>query len=208
MKNVAKRTVSLVISAALLYPAVCVADTKAQPDVSLLTGFAIGTVTKRQVDRSNQTFQIGGVPLGLSWNHDISRDWSTALSGEFLLDAVNKQMIRQGFTGAIAYHLFGGGRRLDNLGDAIHVTATNSYNLSLLGRAGLFNYAASDPNSPSTSLAGGVWEIAMGVEYRKEVFDASALGASNLVSLTTLPASVERLSSRMNEVLFFWRYYW
>lgn len=199
---------SLALCAAALYSRMSRAETTASSDVSILSGFALGTVSKTLNDGSSQTFRIGGVPLGFSRNFDISYNWSTALGGQILLDIINRQMIRQGFTGSCSYHLLGGPRRLDGLGESIRVTSTNSYNLSLVGRAALFNYGASDPKSPGTNLAGGVWEIASGLEYRKEISDSSATGAMIMLSMTTLPASVERLASKTNELLFFWRHFW
>ena len=174
-------------------------------DLSYQIGVAVGSVTKQLIDLKKQTFDLGGVTLGIGWNHDLTHKWSSALGGTLLFDVVNRQMIRQGLTGSIAYHLFGGARRLDHSGEIAQVIETNDFNFSVLVKSGLFHYAASDPKAPNNSLVGGLWEVAMGFEVRQETSDESALCATILTNVTTIPASVERLTSKINEIVVSWR---
>ena len=175
-------------------------------DLSLVTGFVNGSVTKQQIDGSRRTFQMGGIPLGAALNRNLSANWTGALSGHILLDIVNRQVIRQGIGGSMSYHLLGGARRLSLPGDMVSISTSNSYNFSLLGRVNLQNYAASDPERPTNNIAGGLWEIATGLEYRKDFSESSAYGVAMLLSIATMPASVQRLSSKTSELLLFWRF--
>jgi hypothetical protein len=116
-------------------------------------------------------------------------------------------MVRQGFAGTLSYHLLGGARRIESPGEFVNVVSTSRYNLSIAVRGGVFNYAAADRKNPSEHLSGAVWEMSSGIEYRRSISEASALGASVMATVITLPASVERLATRTVELLAFWRVY-
>ena len=45
-------------------------------DFSVAGGIALGTVLVEQKDLSSQKFQIGGVPLSVTWTNDSSQNWS------------------------------------------------------------------------------------------------------------------------------------
>ncbi len=177
----------------------------ADADISVGTGLALGTVSQTLADGSLKSFQMGGVPLQLGLNKDVAAKLSASFAPQILLDIVNRQVVRQGATASIAYHLIGSSRRLDYPGERFRVSSVSIPNLSLISRAGLFNYAASEPNRPTSNVTGGLWEFAVGFEYRRDIGEESALGLSIMATALTIPASVQRLKSQMMEALIFWR---
>lgn len=176
-------------------------------DVGAASGGVAGHVSSTDSDGKSRNFRIGGMPFVAMLNRDLASQWTGSLQGQVLLDAVNRQMIRQGFSGTLAYHVLGGSRRIVNASDVAKEVATNRYNVSVLVRGGVFSYAATESDDPKARLSGSVWEMASGLEYRKTVSEKSAFGASAISTVVTLPASVDRLSARVVEVLAFWRVY-
>jgi hypothetical protein len=174
-------------------------------DFSVAGGIALGTVLVEQKDLSSQKFQIGGVPLSVTWTNDSSQNWSYHYSIQALLDIVNRQVIRQGFTITSCYHLLGGARRTVDGGSSLRITRSNSHHFSMISRVAILNYSASDPKTPSQNLSGSLWEVGAGTEFRKDISDESAMGFSLLLGVTSFPASAARLSSRIHELSFFWR---
>jgi hypothetical protein len=174
-------------------------------DLNVGTGLALGTVSQTLSDGSLKSFQMGGVPLQLGLNKDLAAKLSASIAPQILLDVANRQVVRQGVTASIAYHLIGSAGRLEYPGERFRVTSLSIQNLSLISRAGLFNYAASEPNRPTSNVTGGLWEFAVGFEYRRDVGEESALGLTVMATVLTIPASVQRLKSQMMETLIFWR---
>jgi hypothetical protein len=176
-------------------------------DISVASGLVAGRISSTNADGTTRQFRIGGVPFAVMLNRDLSGKFTGSLQTQLLLDVVNQQMVRQGFSGILSYHVFGGARQIAVPGDMVHTVSTSPYNLSLSVRGGLFSYAAADRKDPKTKLSGSVWEMAGGIEYRRTVTPTSAIGASFLGTVLTLPSSVERLSTRTFELLGFWRMY-
>lgn len=176
-------------------------------DVGTGSGGVAGRVSSRDSEGETHKFRIGGLPFVAMLNRDLASQWTGSLQAQVLLDAVNRQMIRQGFSGTLAYHFLGGSRRIATASDVAKELATNRYNVSILVRGGVFSYAATERNDPKSRLSGSVWEMASGLEYRKTVSEKSAFGASAISTVVTLPASVDRLSARVVEVMAFWRVY-
>jgi hypothetical protein len=176
-------------------------------DLSVGTGVSEGTVVQEQPDGKVNTFTIGGIPFAAMLNRDLAEHWSGHLDLSAMLDVVNQQMIRQGFAGTLDYHVLGGARRIAHPGDTVSTTSTSHQSLSVAVRGGIFNYAAANKKDPNVTLSGGVWELAGGLEYRRDVSERSAFGGAFMTTITTLPSSVQRLSTRTTEVLGFWRVY-
>jgi hypothetical protein len=176
-------------------------------DTSIGSGGVVGQLAATQTDGTVRQFRFGGIPFAAFLNRDMAERWTGSLQLQALLDVINQQMLRQGFAGTISYHLLGGARQIRAPGEFVNAISTSRYNLSIAVRGGLFNYAAADRKNPSERLSGAVWEMAAGVEYRRTVSERSALGASLMATVITLPASVERIASRSAELLGFWRVY-
>lgn len=176
-------------------------------DVATGSGAVMGTVIATDSDGTTRRFTTNGIPFVAMLYRDLASHWTGNLQAQVLLDLRNQQMIRQGFAGTMAYHVLGGARRIVSANDVVRNISTSRYNLSLLLRGGVFNYAATDRENPKLRLSGSVWEMASGLEYRWTMSDTSAVGASVLGSVITLPASVDRLTARTVEVLGFWRVY-
>jgi hypothetical protein len=183
------------------------ADVPEGLDMSAGTGGALGSVAKTREDGTAQTYPIGGVPFAAILNRDLAEHWAGGLEAQMMLDIVNQQMIRQGFAGSISYHLLGGPRRLVWPGSAVNITSMSHYNLSFKTRGGIFNYAAAARNDPGHGLSGSVWEFSAGVEYRQDLSERNAAGTSLMTTVLSLPASIDRLSTSMTELLLFWRFY-
>lgn len=179
-----------------------------EQDVSFKIGGSVGSIHRPERNGvTDKTFQVGGLPLGIAWNHDASFHLSTTINAQLMIDVPNSQVMRQGVEGGMAYHILGGARRIVNNASDVRSISTSPFNLSLLGRMGIFNYSASTKNKPVENVAGSVLEARTGIEYRKDLSEVSALGTELLATLFTLPASTERLAPRFIEWSFFWRMY-
>jgi hypothetical protein len=200
------------LKAALVVALVCAAETASADvfdglDVGAATGIVTGAIEETKTDGSVQTFKVGGIPLAAMLNRDLAPSWTGSLQFQVLLDVANQQMIRQGLAGTLSYHILGGARRLVTPGNTLKLTSANNYNLSIDVRGGIFDYAAANKRDPTENVSGGIWEMAVGIEYRRDLSEQNALGASLMISTLTLPASVERLATKTRELLFFWRTY-
>lgn len=207
MIRTSRKTTAIFFVTALLVVTPAQADIFSGLDVGIGSGLVVGRVSATEADGTSRQFRTGGIPFVGMLNRDLASKWTGSLQGQVLLDTVNQQMIRQGFSGSLAYHLFGGVRRMSSVSDIAKNVATNRYNLSVVLRGGIFNFAAAEKNDPEARLSGSIWEMASGTELRYSPSEANAFGASAMTTVVTLPASVDRLSARMIEVLGFWRVY-
>ena len=173
----------------------------------LFGGMVVGEVSQPLRKGGSRTFTISGIPLGFGATWDMGPNWGFQADGSVLLDVIGRQQIRQGVSATLSYHLLGGAKRLAAEGPLVSVTARNPSSLSLVFRAGLFQYSASDANDPSISLSGSIWDLGSGVEFRRDLGEEHAIGASLLTTVTTVPASKERLSAQNKELLLFWQTY-
>jgi hypothetical protein len=176
-------------------------------DVSVASGFALGTVSQEQVNGEVQSFPFGGVPFAAILNRDLAEKWSGGVEVELMLDVLNQQMNRSGAAGVLLYHLLGGARHLKRGGGNVELVSTSPQSLSVGMRGGTYNFALASRKNPAQHLTGGVWEASTGLEYRRDLSDTSAIGASAYTTVLTLPSSVERLQANTTEFLGFWRVY-
>lgn len=176
-------------------------------DISIKIGAYSGTIVRKsqKQNESDRTFQYGGVPFSVAIHNNYSSIATAFFQVGIVTDISNDQVTRQGFDGGIALHLFGGSKVIANEGKFASRIWRNSYNVSLLGTTGLHNYAASSPEDTSISVAGGVFEMGAGLQYRQD-FGENSFGFDVLTTLFSVPASVERLETQGTEFSLFWRF--
>ena len=129
------------------------------------------------------------------------------MQAQLLLDSVSAQVVRQGAGIGVAYHLLGGVRRKTETYRYATFVKRNRYNLSAIARVALQNYAASAKTDTSAGISGAVFEVVTGAEFRFDLSEGHALGFEGVTTAYTLPASVERLTPRVQEYIAFWRFF-
>lgn len=176
-------------------------------DLSLKTGGIVGQMTQPSSSGSSTLkSNIGGCTFGVAINKDFLFKLSGLLQGQFVIDLINVQVIRQGLEAGLSFHLLGGAKRLSVRGELGSVTSRTPHNLSIAARAGFHQYAASRKDNPSDSLTGSAFELRTGLEYRRDITTNSSYGSEFLFTPYTLPTSVERLAPRLMELSVFWRF--
>lgn len=177
-------------------------------DLSLKTGVSLGTIQIETVSKTNKsktqvdTYTLGGIPLQAALNFDIWERFTLQMGPTLLVDAPNSVILRQGLEMGGVFHVVGGARRLSRGGEAIGIVATSAKNMSVGLRFGLHNYAT---RVDQVEFSGSVFEGKMGLEYRRDVGTASALGAEIYTTVLTMPSSVTRIRYQAVEILGFWR---
>jgi hypothetical protein len=177
-------------------------------DVEIASGFAIGTVKVKNKSGKDASYNLGGIPLAVTWNGLESHRYSLGLRFSMLLDLMNKQLNRQSFEGLWKLHLFGGGRRIASGGPGIQYLTKYQKALSFISGIGFDNYTASDPQLTSSKIDASVVNILAGVEYRMEISDNSAISLAFLTAAYSIPKSVERIEPSIYQGLIGWRSYY
>ena len=176
-------------------------------DISFRMGAAVGSLLF--IDEAGKTVQasFGGIPLSGQWHKETSPQVAVSITVGTMLDLTNSQIIRQGVSGGIAYHLLGGPRHYEISGSQAHIVSSSPTALSLVSYVGLQNFAAVSKANSKQKVAGSVLEIQGGISYRYEWTERSAATLELTTTLFTLPASVARLSPATQEIMFGWRTY-
>ena len=117
---------------------------------SLALGGAGGTLSQTKESGSVSRFNFGGVTISPGYNQDIYNQLSLTIEYEGLLDYASSQLLRQAFNIGLAWHIWGGAGSYSREYPGIKVVKYNNYGFSLIGKAGLHNYAASDPTDPQS----------------------------------------------------------
>lgn len=177
-------------------------------DVEIASGFAAGTIKVKSSTGKNASYNIGGIPLAMTWTGLESHRYSLGLRFSMLLDLVNKQLNRQSFEGVLKLHMLGGGRRIVRGGTDIQYLTKYQQALSFVTGIGFDNYSASDPKLTSAKIEASVLNILAGVEYRIEITDSSAISLALLTAAYTIPKSVERIEPSIYQGLIGWRSYY
>jgi hypothetical protein len=174
-------------------------------DLTIRTGAAFGTIT--YINDNNKVIRggFGGIPFDGLWNRGLSRSMSMVLGGGVLLDLKNSQLIRQSLGGGISWHVLGGPRRYAREGVAAGFVTRSTSSLSLLTYGNLQNFAATDAANTKTQVAGSVFAVDIGLEYRFDLSDVNAVTVEFLNSVFSIPASVSRIKPTATELLFGWR---
>ena len=174
-------------------------------DVTFRTGAAFGSLTFLDDNDQQVTGSFGGIPLGAMWNRGLSRTASLRLGGGVLLDLKNSQLIKQGIAAGFAWHVLGGPRRFSREGATAGFVTTSQSSVSIITYGGLQNFAATDAENTKTKVAGSVFEVDLGLEYRYDFTDVTAATIELASSIYTLPASVSRIKPATYELIFGWR---
>lgn len=177
-------------------------DDLIEMDVGVYSGLEAGTLVDPNRDAP---VGIGGIPMGARITDDLSGTWSLLYQGGILLDLINSQVVRQGGEVGLSWHFMGGSRHVGMGSTLGTIEGTSKMNLSLAMRSGYYQMLASSKADPLDRVTGSIVEFKTGLEYRQDFFWGTALGAEALLTLFTMPASVERLSYQGFSLLFVWR---
>lgn len=198
----------LALAIFLLGPRLCFAvDTtdELKWDLWLKGGAAFGTVTQTATE-ATPPIDYGGSPIGVGLNKDFLRWFSVAVEFHFILDIPNVQITRTGFDLDFFIHLLGGSRRtFEKYGDS-ELMIRDPYAVSLLFKTGFYSYGFSSP-SVDFEVKGSVFENQLGLAFRRDLDDRNALTFEALATVYSLPAGVERLSTRIYSFIAGWRFY-
>lgn len=182
-------------------------------DITLKSGMSVGTLKVEKVEEgagnksassNSKTYKIGGVPMGMALNKDLSPRLTSMMGGEMLLDLIHRQILRQGVEGGLAYHILGGAHRSTESRDGLTLTSLSSQNFSLLIRCAYYSYGA---KVDTIEFAGTVIQGQGGLEYRLDFGTIQAWGAAVTTTLFALPMSTSKVTPHMTEILGFWRLY-
>ena len=174
-------------------------------DLGISTGATFGTGTQGTGDKPRE-FGYGGFPFALALNENVSAKWTLQFSGSMVFDLGNIEITRSGLQFSAFYHLLGGSRSLVAEYGQDRVISGDPYNFSLILQLNYQHYAAV-AKAGGASLSGSLIGTAVGLEYRFDFSDHSAIAFDLLNSLVSFPASVERLSIKTTEFLVSWRFF-
>ena len=176
-------------------------------DITLKTGAHAGSIMKpaEKKGESAKSFAFGGAPIAFVFNKDYSLKLSVLMEVGIVMDLTAQQVTKQGFYGGVGYHILGGARRIVQTSEFATLATSNPYNLSLVGMGGMQHFSASEKDNTEVRIAGAIFEVVGGLQYRHDIGEESSLGLEVLQILITLPASVERLETTGTSFLFFWR---
>lgn len=171
-------------------------------DIGVYGGIEAGTL----VDPNRKApVTIGGIPMGARITNDLNGTWSMLYQAGILLDLVNSQVVQQGGEVGLSWHFMGGSRHVGFGSTLGTIEGTSKNDLSLALRSGYYQMLASSKADPLDRVTGSLVEFKTGLEYRQEFFWGTAIGAEVLLSVITMPASVERLSYQGLSIIFVWR---
>ena len=154
---------------------------------------------------SDETYTIGGFILAMDVQKGLSMDYTFHVQPQLAVEISELQIVRKGIDAGIAYHLYGGARRVKKEYKYINFAGTTPFNFSLLARAGYHAYSYSSASDSSEVLTGAALEGKAGIEYRKDYFKDSSLGVELVATLFSVPAGVERVKFQGIELTLFWR---
>ena len=174
-------------------------------DATFRMGAAFGTITYTDDNNDVVSGSFGGIPFGMMWNRGLSKSASLVAGGGVLLDLKNAQLIKQGVSGGVSWHIIGGPRIYKKQGAAAGFVTRNPSSLSVVTYGGLQNFAATDATNIKTRVSGSVFEVDLGIEYRYDFSDENAATIEFINSVFTLPASVSRIKPTSTEIVFGWR---
>jgi len=164
-----------------------------------------GQVSSDRADSSlTEPLTFGGFNFGVGWNRDLSTNWNFELGTNVMIDAFNRQILRQGFQTDFSYALLGGTmRHFRSIGPTKLISATSAA-FSIVATLGFYSYGAASQDG-AVEVKGSVLEIRNGFQYRQTISELSAFGIESMGTLYSLPSSPSRLAVRMGELGLFFR---
>ncbi len=180
-------------------------------DFSIRLGMTSGTLT-RQASASEDTpleelvvNDYAGNPISLGINYDAGPDLT--LGAELWLVAVGSSLLAEkGLFFTMAYHLMGGSRYIaEDMGFA-RIVRRNPFNLSFVSRVGynLIEYANVDN---SKNVTGAMFEVMMGIQFRQDIGENSAIALEYLMTMMSLPANNPLVTSKRTAILLSYRFF-
>lgn len=166
-------------------------------------GGSVGTVGETKEDGTEEVYSLGGTVIGSGYMQSIGDFANYLLEFEALIDYASSQVARQAFNVGIMIHLLGGASQYHEDYGSVKIEHISSYGLSLVGKTGLHNYAASDPEDPSISVKGGMLQFIVGLAYRTRYDNDISLGMMLSSDVKSFPTSVNRLSAQTSNLGLF-----
>jgi hypothetical protein len=151
-------------------------------------------------------YTFGGVPLEIGINRDLSSSFTAYLGFQVLADVVNMGIDRTAFNLEIAYHLFGGARRIVKDIGGTEVILREPSNFSLVAQGSFQQYGART-KSGDTELTGSAFALEGGLQYRFDTSEESAIAIELLTTIVPLPASAEQTSPSLTTLVFSYRFF-
>jgi len=183
-------------------------------DFSVKTGVTAGKLirelsTAEGIDKPAMELDYGGLPLAGALNIDLSRSFTMSAEIHFIADFLNVQLTETGVHVGLAYHLLGGSRRVStDLGYA-EIVHREPYNFSLLFRVAYSHFNASPRLNPTVEevVNGSAFESMAGIQFRQDIGERSALALEGFLTVSSLPATSERVKTNRMEFILSYRFF-
>jgi len=179
-------------------------------DFSIRLGMTSGLITQAAVasdDAPSDEIPISdyaGNPISLGVNYDVSP--SLTLSADLWLVAGAALLAEKGLFFGMAYHLMGGSRYLvEDLGFS-RITRRNAYNLSFVARLG-YNVIELSNTDVSKTVAGAMFEVLMGIQFRQDIGENSAIALEYYMDMMSLPATTPQVTAKRTAILLSYRFF-
>lgn len=181
-------------------------------DVSIKFGQTSGTVTQlaSNVEGSETAGAVlngyAGNPIVVGLNFDVDLKLTLGIELALVGDFTNKLLAEKAFYGTVAYHLMGGSRRVKQDLGFVRFVRENPYNLSLVGKVG---YTLIDVNNPELlqKISGHVFETMVGIQFRQNIGEKSAIALEFLTDMLTLPATAPQVTCKRTVILLSYRFF-
>ena len=181
-------------------------------DFSIRLGMTSGVLTRAASNNESSTDggelvvpDYKGNPISLGINYDAGPDLT--LSAELWMVAIGTSILAEkGLFFAAANHLMGGARYLaEDLGFA-RIVRRNPYNLSFGARVGynIIEYSNADN---SKNVNGAMFEVMMGIQFRQDISENSAIALEYYMTMLSLPANNPLVTIKRTAILLSYRFF-
>ncbi|RYZ58212.1 MAG: hypothetical protein EOP07_07745 [Proteobacteria bacterium] len=173
-------------------------------DVDVHGGAGFGTFTlKNGVNKS-----FGGLIAGLAlYNESLLDNQTLYISGDFLIDQANQQVVRKGFGIGSNYAITGGKKRtIDRLKTGV-IAHQNNYSISWNNRLSYDSFSSTPTQVGLETLDGSTMTILTGFGFNMFIGTQTSLGLSLMQSVMSFSASVEKSTQTSTELGFAIRSY-
>lgn len=167
-----------------------------QPQVQ--SGFTFGTVSVPTGTGSFDDEALGGVLVGGGVSTELGRTLGAGVQYVMMVDLVNEQISRRALGTRFTMNLLGGAPTILQSSKFGKVYSGYLYQLAAITEVSMSDYDAATGDL-SNQLSGSVFEINLGFLFRR-----SGYGMELLTTIFSVPASNERLSTRMTSLNLFY----
>ena len=147
-----------------------------------------------------------GNPIAIGLNFDVDLKMTLGVEMVLVGDFTNQLLAEKAFYGSVAYHIMGGSRRVKQDLGFVRFVRQNPFNLSLVGRIG---YTLIDVNGPELlqKISGHVFEAMVGIQFRQDIGEKSAIAFEFLTDMLTLPATAPQVTCKRTVILLSYRFF-